>query len=422
VTQNVDLVILTRNAGPLHSEVENGVRSQQAVQLVVHRVTGAIYLEDRNRWGSIARARNEGKARGASRWLMFLDDDVVLGPQCIATLVDELARRPVYAALAADYLGEHRVGEIARHVSMGAALFRREALEQVRFRGDLARCECQSCCDELRQLHWGIDYCHTAKARHLPKPEFSEKSAIGKTPTVGENVSDKPMVTCMCVTRGRVQMLRRSIQCFLGQTYGDRELVVVYGADDGATRRYLAGVCDTSIYSVEVPAFPRTSLGSLRNVALQASKGKYVALWDDDDWYSPVRLAEQIRAIRETGKRGSLLARLTLYDGLTKRAYFSGIRPWEGSLVAERAIVPRYPDVAKREDTPVVAELFRQGQLTLLDRPELYIYTHHGTNTWDRRHWNQIVSCSQPLGDKTSRNLTALLEMAIQNPLSDVRA
>jgi glycosyltransferase involved in cell wall biosynthesis len=204
-------------------------------------------------------------------------------------------------------------------------------------------------------------------------------------------------------------MLRRSIQCFLNQTYRDRELVVVYQSDDEATRQFLAQLRETSIHPVEVPAAPRLSLGSLRNIARQAGTGTYVAQWDDDDWCSPARLAEQMAAIRETGKRGCVLTRWTLYDYLTKRAYVSGERRWEATIVVERAILPSYPDVAKREDTPVVDELNRQGQLTLLDRPELYIYTYHGKNTWDRHHWEQILSVSRPLGRKTSRQMTALL-------------
>jgi hypothetical protein len=137
--------------------------------------------------------------------------------------------------------------------------------------------------------------------------------------------------------------------------------------------------------------------------------GEYVAQWDDDDWHSPARLAEQMKAIQETGKRGCLLARWTMYDCLTKRAYTSSVRPWEGSIVVERAILPRYPDLAKSEDTRVVDELIQKGQLTLLDRPDLYIYTHHGMNTWDRHHWEQFLSHSQPLSAETSRRVTAQL-------------
>ena len=113
--------------------MERGIQNQREAQIILHRVVGQIQPEDRCRWDAISRARNIGKSHGKAAWLMFLDDDVVLEPSCVSLLVGELSRRPAYAALAADYLGERRAGEIARHVSMGATLFRREALAQVRF-------------------------------------------------------------------------------------------------------------------------------------------------------------------------------------------------------------------------------------------------------------------------------------------------
>ena len=167
VIPTVDLVVLTRHAGPLPSEVETGIRGQQGIEIVLHRVVGVERPGDHCRWDAIARARNEGKSLGSSSWLMFLDDDVVLEPSCVSTLVGELSRRPAYGALAADYLGQSRQGEIARHVSMGATLFRREAIQPIHFTWRDKQCECQCCCDDLRRLHWGIDYHQQARARHL---------------------------------------------------------------------------------------------------------------------------------------------------------------------------------------------------------------------------------------------------------------
>lgn len=421
MTPTVDLVILSRNDGPLHPEVERALRNQRGVQVVVHRVVGAARPEDRHRRDAIARARNEGKCRGASRWLMFLDDDVVLDSKCALTLVNELRRRPAFGALAADYLGQGRPGEVARHVSMGATLFRREALDEVRFVSDRNHCECQSCCDDLRALQWGVNYCAAAGARHLPKSVLSEPASASPSArdhntscqtACDQGACDPPLITCLCVTQERVALLRRSIQCFLNQTYPRRELVIVHQSDDDDTRRFVAELGDAFIHGVETPASPRLSLGSLRNIARQAGTGAYVATWDDDDWHNPTRLERQMHAIRDSGKRGCVLSRCTLYDSRTRRAYISRARSWEGSFVGERAILPPYPDVARGEDTPVVDALVRQRQLTFLDRPDLYVYTHHGMNTWDRRHWQRILRGSEPLGAKASGWLAAMLGIA----------
>lgn len=108
---------------------------------------------------------------------MFLDDDVVMTPGCISSLVTELRQRPAYGALGADYLGQARTRRVSPHVSMGATVFRREVLDQVYFEWREKRCECQCCCDDLRRLNWAIDYYPPAKALHLPKGEIRKNAS-----------------------------------------------------------------------------------------------------------------------------------------------------------------------------------------------------------------------------------------------------
>jgi Glycosyl transferase family 2 len=256
----------------------------------------------------------------------------------------------------------------------------------------------------LRRLHWGIDYCESALAQHLSKSEFGSHAAPDECPT------DNGAVSCLCVTHNRVDFLRRSVQCFLSQSYAEREMVVVHQSDDEPTRQFLASLGETSIRPVEVPAAQRLSLGTLRNVACDHAVGKYVATWDDDDWHGPDRLAQQVAAMHASGKRACLLARVSLHDREARRSFVSYARPWEQSMIAEKSILPRYPDVPKGEDTAVVAELIRDRHVVLLDRPELYLYTYHGLNTWDRNHWRRIVRRCRPLGLEESEAVNALLD------------
>ena len=118
----------------------------------IHRVTGPPRPDDANRWQTIARARNQGKSKGQSEWLMFLDDDVALAPGCVARLWEELQRRPAFGALAADYLGESGTDAPPRHVGMGATLFRRAALREIHFRwrpGDANVSAAVTTCDAM---------------------------------------------------------------------------------------------------------------------------------------------------------------------------------------------------------------------------------------------------------------------------------
>jgi hypothetical protein len=97
---------------------------------------------------------------------MFLDDDVILAPDCIYQLVQNLQRKPLHGALAADYLREGRVGRVSPHVGLGATLFRRRVLNRIRFRWEDGRCECQCCCNDLRRRGIAIGYCPQARADH----------------------------------------------------------------------------------------------------------------------------------------------------------------------------------------------------------------------------------------------------------------
>jgi glycosyltransferase involved in cell wall biosynthesis len=205
-------------------------------------------------------------------------------------------------------------------------------------------------------------------------------------------------------------MLRRAISCFLSQTYRPRELLVFYQSDDHATRDYLAGLGEPSVRPVEIPCSPRLSTGLLRNVSLQAACGHYVATWDDDDWYGPTRLAEQISAIVAAARPGCVLSRLVLYDKVTQSAFLSAKRTWENSLVAERTAVPSFPDLRQGSDTHAIARMLTEAKLVALDHPELYVYVYHGGNLWNRAHWEaNLLKFAHPLAREDSERVRSRL-------------
>jgi hypothetical protein len=169
----VDVVTLSRMPGPLPAAVRRGLQWQESVDIRLHRIVGSRTSRDTCRWDTIVRARNLGKHVGSSRWLMFLDDDVVLSPGCLRALLNALVAQPGLGAVAADYLGESpRNGKSPTHVSMGATLFRRLCLDNITFRWEPGRCECQCCCDDIRRHGVAITYCDSARAIHLGKQDI----------------------------------------------------------------------------------------------------------------------------------------------------------------------------------------------------------------------------------------------------------
>ena len=168
----VDVVLLSRDLSPPRPDVWQALLAQQGVSLHIHRVTGPRLPDDPNRWTPIVRARNLAKSQGAAPFILLLDDDVILDPSCTALLLQALQARPHFAALAADYAADMsnplEQWDYPRHVAMGCTLFRRQHLQSLTFRWEPGKCECQCCCDDLRQSSLAIGYLPSALAQHIP--------------------------------------------------------------------------------------------------------------------------------------------------------------------------------------------------------------------------------------------------------------
>ena len=163
----IDIFVLTRTGSRFHPAVLDGIKSQRGVRCSVFQVVGRRENTDANRHQTIVRARNRAKKLGNASWAMYLDDDVVLEPDCAVRLLEGLKSRPDWGALAADYLEESRgEGQGVGHVGMGATLFRRDALERIQFRWEPGKCECRCCCEDLSDQGYRIGYLPAARAHH----------------------------------------------------------------------------------------------------------------------------------------------------------------------------------------------------------------------------------------------------------------
>ena len=168
----IDLILLSRELSPPRPTSGVESRFKTGVELRIHRLEGPAHPDDPNRYATIARASNRAKTLGSAPCVMLLDDDVVLGPGCLARLAEGLSRKRDFAALGADSAGEMtsewQNWDYPHHVGMAATLFRRERLEGVTFRWAPEKCECLCCCDDLRRAGFGIGYLPAAQAWHRP--------------------------------------------------------------------------------------------------------------------------------------------------------------------------------------------------------------------------------------------------------------
>ncbi len=198
--------------------------------------------------------------------------------------------------------------------------------------------------------------------------------------------------SCLMVTADRAGLARRSVDCFLAQTWGNRELVVVDDGGQDYTPLFAAIPADRLVYH-RVAKAPDNTLGRLRNLSLDLARGSIVAQWDDDDWYHPDRLARQI-AVLDTGKAACVLRGTLMHldaPDWFDHPYVGTLEPGvPGSIVHRAAPAVRYPEKRRGEDTDYLAHWPPQA-IGVLDAPELFVRAFHGGNTWERAHFERRV-------------------------------
>jgi len=122
-----------------------------------------------------------------------------------------------------------------------------------------------------------------------------------------------PMVSVIITTFNRAKLLQGAIQSVLNQTFSDWELVI---ADDGSTDdtgRVVQGIAlaDSRIRYVR---WTNGGLSAARAKALPMTRGRYVALLDDDDVYLPHKLSCQVEYMETHPAVGLLYSYVELVD------------------------------------------------------------------------------------------------------------
>src|SRR5690606_29093846 len=103
----------------------------------------------------------------------------------------------------------------------------------------------------------------------------------------------------------------------------------------------------------------------------------------------PLRIELQMAAIAATGAAACFLRRWTIWWPHRRRLALSVRRIWEGSMICARGAVPPYPALARGEDTPVAEAICAGHRVAHLDLPGLYLYTAHGANTFEPKHFER---------------------------------
>ncbi len=116
----------------------------------------------------------------------------------------------------------------------------------------------------------------------------------------------KPKISAVCCTYGRFSCVERAMNCFLSQTYPNKELII-FNTD--VVSPYLQEI-DTTLISKGIiivncntdaeTNLCYTNVGAVRRDALSFATGDYVITWDDDDIFLPFFMEQAIDRMKKT--------------------------------------------------------------------------------------------------------------------------
>lgn len=221
-----------------------------------------------------------------------------------------------------------------------------------------------------------------------------------------------PKVTCTMVTNGRCKYIKKSIQCYLQQTYSNKELVIVSQGNkeqNEIINDYINSIKRNDIFFTTV--MPDLNLGTMRNLSVDLSQGDIICQWDDDDLYHPDRIITQYKNIRQNSNRvACAYCDFIKYYETTREAYWcdwSGERNLSGKFLPGSIMFHKkvfgmfssfYPQKGNQchveEDLNVINKLLEKGEIGSIWAGWNYIYVYHGDNTYDLNHHNWTLDTS----------------------------
>jgi glycosyltransferase involved in cell wall biosynthesis len=219
-----------------------------------------------------------------------------------------------------------------------------------------------------------------------------------------------PKISCLLVTaKDRFEYFKRSYNCYLDQTYPNKELLIVNEGPKDYQEKIKNYIIEREdIKTVFLDGF--YSLGSLRNISIALSSGDIFVQWDDDDFNMPERLAIQYNFLSNNRKAKVcyLTEQLHYYFDL-KCLYWEDWSNFYSGNFKKYSLIPgtimawrdnfnyRYPSngfvSSAGEDSCLANKILEENEdnVALLSGfGYIQIYTYHGNNVWGIDHHLKI--------------------------------
>lgn len=212
-----------------------------------------------------------------------------------------------------------------------------------------------------------------------------------------------PKVSCLTVTTGRLEHIKRAVHCYLIQTYPNREMVLLsQGEDNEPIAEFIRSLNRDDIIFQTAPS--SLTLGAMRNASVELATGSVMCQWDDDDLYHPDRIRTQYRALHSDNRNtASAYSAFLKYFKNTGEVYWCD---WSGegtelsqllcgAVMFYKRVFHEYGSLIYpqegaqchvEEDLNVLEKLFLAGNVAPVREGHHYVYAYHGENTYDLEH------------------------------------
>jgi hypothetical protein len=230
-----------------------------------------------------------------------------------------------------------------------------------------------------------------------------------------------PLISCICITDSRIEMLLKSIISFEQQTYPNKELVISYPYTDQQTKQLVQYLLEnTTLPIISVERNKADSIGMARNNAVSRANGEYICMWDDDDLYANTRLTMHFESlvIDHHQFQASVLCQILLYHRFDQRAYLSFPSYWACTLFCKKAILQEHPceDTDQFEYSTVIRFLNSNQLLCSIGDPTLYVAVFHGKNLIKYSTFLYLVNQSETISKEISEEIKNHTDLKIKLP------
>ena len=186
-------------------------------------------------------------------------------------------------------------------------------------------------------------------------------------------ITNLPLISCLMVVTEPSPVPKLALECFLEQTYPNKELILVDASGDDHLASQVRLV-DSELIRYVPKGFRGMRLSNLNNTALDCALGDYICQWNSDDLHDPLRLEMQWKVIQTTGAQASVLARWMTWRPGQRTLMISSYLDIHQSMMCERSLFPRYSEDNTGDPYNVMDELNKIIRTARIDLPRLCIH------------------------------------------------